>query len=97
MAADEARAEPVLSCAECGRAPLLEEVAEESWRAYSDGLGELHVFCPECAEREFGAALAPRREQVLGNLKERLLGVVPAAAIQHFASVVEDLHDVQPV
>jgi len=23
-------------------------------RVYSDGVGELHTFCPECAEREFG-------------------------------------------
>ncbi len=41
-------------CAECGRSPSRHEDAEDSWRAYSDGVGELHVFCPECAEREFG-------------------------------------------
>jgi len=27
---------------------------DDKWRAHSDGLGELHVFCRECWEREFG-------------------------------------------
>jgi hypothetical protein len=30
------------------------ENPDDEWRAYSDGVGELIVFCPECAEREFG-------------------------------------------
>jgi hypothetical protein len=30
-----------------------EEKTRRRWRAYSDGVGELIVFCPECAEREF--------------------------------------------
>jgi hypothetical protein len=42
-----------LVCAECSRVPREGEDAADEWRAYSDGL-ELHVFCPECAEREFG-------------------------------------------
>jgi hypothetical protein len=45
--------EPLL-CAECGRQPRDEERPEDEWRSYSDGVGELHTFCPECAEREFG-------------------------------------------
>ena len=26
----------------------------ELWKYWSDGVGELHPFCPDCAEREFG-------------------------------------------
>jgi ribosomal protein S27AE len=43
-----------ITCVECGHLPFPQEEVEESWRVNSDGLGELHVFCPECAEREFG-------------------------------------------
>jgi hypothetical protein len=46
--------ETPLRCAECGRVPREAENADDDWRAFSDGIGELHVFCPECAEREFG-------------------------------------------
>jgi hypothetical protein len=42
-----------LVCAECGQVPDADENAADEWRAYSDGVGELHVFCPDCAEREF--------------------------------------------
>jgi hypothetical protein len=45
--------EQLLTCAECGRAPRDDEMADE-WRAYRDISDELPVFCPECAEREFG-------------------------------------------
>jgi len=30
------------------------ENSDDDWRVKSDGLGELHVFCPECWQREFG-------------------------------------------
>jgi hypothetical protein len=50
----------ILVCAECGRKPRRNENAEDDWRCYSDGAGELIVFCPECAEREFGRG-NPRR------------------------------------
>ena len=52
-------------CANCNRTPRDDENPDDEWRAYSDGLGELHVFCPECAEREFGSLLEvePRDEQ----------------------------------
>jgi hypothetical protein len=43
-----------LVCAECGRKPRDDENAADDWRACSDGACELHVFCPENAEREFG-------------------------------------------
>jgi hypothetical protein len=39
-------------CAECERAPRPDEDALGHWRVGSDGRG-LHVFCPECWEREF--------------------------------------------
>jgi len=35
-----------LTCANCGRAPRPNESAEDSWRANSDGAGELLVFLP---------------------------------------------------
>jgi hypothetical protein len=41
-----------LVCVQCGRKTSDEENAADQWRAYSDG-AELHVFCPDCAEREF--------------------------------------------
>jgi hypothetical protein len=43
-----------LTCAECGRVPREDENAADEWRAYRDISDELPVFCPECAEREFG-------------------------------------------
>jgi hypothetical protein len=43
-----------LRCAECGRQPCDGENAADEWRAYVGVDGELHVFCPECAAREFG-------------------------------------------
>ena len=43
-----------LVCAECGRQPSEDENAADEWRAYLDVDDDLPVFCPECAEREFG-------------------------------------------
>ena len=43
-------------CVECGRQPREDENPDDEWRVYSDGTGGLFTFCPECAEREFGAA-----------------------------------------
>ena len=43
-----------LECGECGRTPGADENGEDDWRAVSDGLGELLVYCPECWRREFG-------------------------------------------
>jgi DNA-directed RNA polymerase subunit RPC12/RpoP len=43
-----------LRCAECGRRPAPGEHGEDEWRVYIDLEDEPHVFCPECAEREFG-------------------------------------------
>jgi hypothetical protein len=41
--------------AECGREPREDENAADAWRAYAGVDDGLPVFCPECAEREFGA------------------------------------------
>jgi hypothetical protein len=30
------------------------EAIAEKWGYWSDGIGELHPICPECARREFG-------------------------------------------
>lgn len=51
------REDEPLRCAESGRKPRPQESADDEWDAGSDGLGELHVFCPQCWERELGAAL----------------------------------------
>ena len=45
-----------LACAECGRSPR----AGETWRIYfadrvaREAAREAVIYCPECAEREFG-------------------------------------------
>lgn len=41
-------------CSECKREPREDENPDDEWRVESDGVGELHIFCPECWEREFG-------------------------------------------
>ena len=47
-------AEAPIVCAECGRQPRDDENLADEWRAYLDVDDDLPVFCPECAEREFG-------------------------------------------
>ena len=44
-----------LACANC--AVTIPEDYEEvaGWRYWSDGLGELHLFCEICSAREFSA------------------------------------------
>jgi hypothetical protein len=37
-------------CSECGRKPRPGEL----WRLYFAAIGEVAIYCPECAEREFG-------------------------------------------
>jgi hypothetical protein len=49
-----------LVCAECGREPRADENADDEWRAYLDVDDGLPVFCPECAEHEFGERAACR-------------------------------------
>jgi hypothetical protein len=44
---------PEFVCVECRRTPTEGEHPADDWRVFFDGT-ELHVFCPECAEREFG-------------------------------------------
>jgi hypothetical protein len=39
-----------LTCAECERSPRTGEV----WRVVFADIGEVAIYCPECAEREFG-------------------------------------------
>lgn len=46
--------ESLIRCSNCGRKPRADENPHDEWRAGSDGVGELHVFCPECWRREFG-------------------------------------------
>ena len=49
---------PMLNCEECATQPATVEEARR-WRAYliavaDNGYEELAVYCPECADREFG-------------------------------------------
>ena len=41
-------------CSECKRESREDENADDEWRVESDGVGELHICCPECWAREFG-------------------------------------------
>lgn len=41
-----------VSCTECCRQPRVGEL----WHVYFADLGEVAIYCPECAEREFGGA-----------------------------------------
>jgi hypothetical protein len=52
-------AEAPLVCAECSRRPRDDENPADEWRAYRDVDDDLPVFCPDCAEREFGTGEAP--------------------------------------
>jgi hypothetical protein len=51
-----------LTCIECGRE---QAAGERGWRAYltddEDAPAEAIVYCPTCAEREFGPARPRRR------------------------------------
>lgn len=40
-------------CSNCGRRIREAEAKKLGWRYWSDGIGELHLFCPDCAAREF--------------------------------------------
>ena len=51
---DEPETELAVRCAECGRKVDEPTAEREGWGYWSDGLGELQPYCPECAEREFG-------------------------------------------
>jgi len=50
-----AEPEESLTCATCSSTILQREAEEAGWRFYSDGVGELMPFCPDCIEREFRA------------------------------------------
>lgn len=41
-----------VTCTECGRHPRPGEL----WRLLFADIGEVAIYCPECAEREFGTA-----------------------------------------
>ena len=64
-------------CANCGRVPRSDENADDDWRAESDGAGELHVFCPECWQRESHGSCEPNG---LGELDRLYAGRDPIAS-----------------
>jgi hypothetical protein len=63
-------AEAQLVCAECGRQSCAGENAADEWRAYLDVDDDLPVFCPQCAEREFGDGCACRRGGGAGRTRD---------------------------
>jgi len=52
--------ERATGCANCRRAPRDDERVDDERRVRSSRAGELHVFCPECWQREFGGGTASR-------------------------------------
>ena len=49
-------ADPTLvKCAECDRSVNEFKAIAERWTYWSDGVGELHPYCPACATRELDA------------------------------------------
>lgn len=44
-----------LRCTECGRVVVERDAERDGWRYWSDGVGELLPFCPDCSRRELGA------------------------------------------
>jgi NAD-dependent SIR2 family protein deacetylase len=46
-----------MRCIECNRKAEPNEVRK--WRYFSDGVGSLLPFCPDCAEREFDHVAVP--------------------------------------
>ena len=47
-------AETAATCAECGSEVNEDEAQAQQWGYWSDGVGDLYPYCPECARREFG-------------------------------------------
>ncbi len=41
-----------VTCAECGRE---DDSRERGWQGHETTDGDIALFCPDCAEREFGA------------------------------------------
>jgi hypothetical protein len=47
-----------LSCVECGREPR----GDQRFKAYLTVDNEIPIYCPECAEREFGPSKRTDRD-----------------------------------
>ena len=54
----QAHALGIVGCTECSLEADERFTIAEHWTWWSDGLGKLLPFCPECAEREFGHRIA---------------------------------------
>ena len=53
----------LVPCAEYGREADERWTVAERWTWWSDGLGELLPFCPDCAECEFGHRVVGRSQR----------------------------------
>jgi len=53
-----------LTCSNCARTIREAEAEAAGWRYRSNGVGDLHVFCPACAVREFAPDATPSSEAV---------------------------------
>jgi hypothetical protein len=45
--------EKLILCANCGRVGREAHAKDAGWRAFSDGVGELHLLCGPCVYRTF--------------------------------------------
>ena len=57
LASGVTKTEKLILCANCGRVGNEAAAKEAGWRAFSDGVGELHLFCALCVHREFQKGL----------------------------------------
>jgi hypothetical protein len=51
MSAEDIRSLAIITCVEFGREPR----SGETWQLRFADIGEVAIYCPECAEREFSA------------------------------------------
>jgi hypothetical protein len=67
-----------IRCAECGREVDEFTAIAEKWGYWSDGIGELVPFCPECATREFAPRRSHNGERLPSGTRQRENGLSTA-------------------
>jgi hypothetical protein len=59
--------EKLILCANCGRVGREADAKDAGWRAFSDGVGELRLFCGLCVYREFRLDAPPSTAAMAGE------------------------------
>jgi hypothetical protein len=59
--------EKLILCANCGRVGREADAKDAGWRAFSNGVGELHLFCGLCVYREFRPDAPPSTAAMAGE------------------------------